>query len=187
MGTRVAALDRLASDLAATAHLLNRAAVIAAAAEDLVTGIMVDAASWAAAELAATVVADTLTLGLATAGGAVVESATLAAFVARAERVSADCAAALERLAAELADLKTAHDAIAAAHGLDAVRALRGAQNTITGLRVTGTAFRVAERATDAVVGRETGLPLDVRGPKSLGSAAVHTTIDATRNAVSGR
>jgi uncharacterized protein YukE len=175
MGACVGAVDRLASGAARTAHLLNEAGIAAGAAQDLVTGIVTDAAEWAAAELAATAVADLLTLGLATVGGALAESATLAAFVARAERVSAELATTLERLAAELAELKALRETVTAAHGLRRLRAVRQAREAVTGLTGAGTVLHAAQRTADAVIGLETGLPLDADGPGGLGSAIAHT------------
>ena len=170
MDVYVAALDRLACGMAATAHLLNRAGVAAGAAQDAVTGIVTDAAAWAAAEIAATAVADVLTFGLATIGGALAESATLAGFVARAERISAEFAVLVEQLATELAELKAARDAIGAARGLSALRVLRQAQGTLGELGGAGSVFRRLEGATDALLGQVVGLPLGADGPRSLGS-----------------
>ncbi|GAA2061318.1 hypothetical protein GCM10009839_85410 [Catenulispora yoronensis] len=187
MGTWVAAVDRLACETAATAHLLNEAGVTAGAARDLVTGIVTDAAEWAAAELAATAVADVLTLGLATIGGALAESATLAAFVVRAERVAAEFGVALERLATELAELKAIRDGIAAAHGLRRLRAVRQAQGGLAEMRGAGAVLRAAERGADAIIGMETGLPIDGDGPKGLGSAIAKTAAEEVHEVESGR
>ncbi|ACU70220.1 hypothetical protein Caci_1295 [Catenulispora acidiphila DSM 44928] len=187
MDTYLTALDRLALGMAATAHLLNRAGVAAGAAQDAVTGIVTDAAAWVAAELAATAVADVLTLGLASVGGALAGSATLAAFLARAERISAELAVLVEQLATELAELKAARDAIGAARGLSALRALRQAQHTVTELRNAGSVFRTAERATDAALGQAVGLPLDADGPRSLGAQIRRTIGDQAEEIESGR
>ncbi|WP_228555724.1 hypothetical protein [Catenulispora pinisilvae] len=178
MGAYLASLDQLAAGMAATAQVLNRAGVAAGAAQDTVTGIVADAAAWAAAELAATAVADVLTFGLATVGGALAESATLAVFVARAERISAELAAVLEQLAAELGELKAARDAIGSARGLSILRALREARGTVNSLRGAGGIYRAAERAVDSALGQVSGLPLDADGPKSLGSQVRHTISD---------
>lgn len=189
MGASVAALDRLAFEMAATAHLLNRAGVAAGAAQDAVTGIVTDAAAWVAAELAATVVADVLTFGLATIGGALAESATLAAFAARAERISAEFAVLVEQLATELIALKAARDALGATRGLGAVRAMRAlrqAQRTVGELRGAGSVLRALEGAADAAVGQATGLPLGADGPKSLGSQVRHTLTDEAEELGSG-
>lgn len=186
MGTSIAALDRLTFELAATAHLLNRAGVAAGAAQDTVTGIVTDAAAWATAELAATAVADAVTLGLATAGGALAESATLAAFAARAERISAELAALLEELATELAAVKAARDAIAAAHGVGTLRAVRRAQDTMGELRGVGRVFHSVEGAADAVLGHATGLPLGPGGPRGLGSQIKRTISDEAEEIEAG-
>lgn len=181
MASCLAALDRLAFEMAATAHLLNRAGVAAGAAQDTVTGIVTDAAAWAAAELAATAVADVLTFGLATIGGALAESATLAAFVARAERISAEFAVLMEQLATELLALKAAREALGAARGLGAVRsvrALRQAQETVGELRGAGRVLRALHGAADAALGQATGLPLGAEGAKSLGSQVRRTLSD---------
>ena len=170
MDVWVTALDRLAFRMAGTAHLLNRAGVAAGAAQDAVTGIVTDAAAWAAAELAATAVADVLTLGLATIGGALAESATLAGFVARAEQISAELAVLVEQVATELAELKAARDAIGAARGISALRALRQARGTLGELGGAGSVFRRLEGATDALLGQAVGLPLGAQGPRGLGS-----------------
>lgn len=175
MGECLAALDQLASTMAATAHLLNRAGVAAGAAQDTVTGIVTDAAEWAAAELAATAVADVVTLGLATVGGALAGSATLAAFTARAERISAELATLLEQLATELAVVKAAREAMGAARGVSTLRAVREAREVVSELRGFGAAFRTAEGAADAVIGEVTGLPLGGGGAKSLGSQVRRT------------
>ena len=189
MSAYVAALDRLAFEMAATAHLLNRAGVAAGAAQDTVTGIVTDAAAWAAAELAATAVADVLTLGLATIGGALAESATLAAFVARAERITAEFAVLMEQLATELVALKAARDALGAARGLGsvrAVRALRQARKTVSELRGAGSVLRALEGAADAALGQATGLPLGAEGAKSLGSQVRRTLADEAEEGMSG-
>jgi hypothetical protein len=186
MGTFLGALDRVSASAAVTAHLLNETGIAGAAAEELVTGVVVDAAEWAAAELAAMLVADALTLGLATVGGALAESATLAAFVARAERISAEFGTALERLATELAELKAIRESIAAAHGLSKLRAVRQARGAVDDLPGAGGVFHAAESAADAVIGLETGLPLDADGPKSLGSAIAHTAAEEARQVESG-
>ena len=182
MEAYLAALDRLAFEMAATGHLLNRAGVAAGAAQDAVTGVVTDAAAWAAAELAATAVADVLTVGLATVGGAVAESATLAAFVARAERISAEFAVLVEQVATELAALNAARDALGAARGLGVLRGLRAvrqAQHTVGELRGAGSVLRAIEGAADAALGQATGLPLDADGPKSLGSRIRRTLADS--------
>jgi hypothetical protein len=178
MGVCLAALDHLTFELAATAHLLNRAGVAAGAAQDTVTGIVTDAAAWATAELAAIAVADAVTLGLATVGGALAESATLAAFTARAERISAELAALLEELATELAVVKAARDAIGAAHGVSTLRAVRRAQEAVSELRGVGGVFHTVEGAADVVLGHAAGLPLGVHGPRSLGSQIRRTISD---------
>ena len=178
MGAYLAALDQLAAGMAATAQVLNRAGAAAGAAQDTVTGIVADAAAWAAAELAATAVADVLTFGLATVGGALAESATLAVFVARAERISAELAAVLEQLAAELGELKAARDAIGSARGLSILRALREARGTVESLRGAGAVYRAAERRVDSALGQVSGLPLDADGSKSLGSRVRRTISD---------
>ena len=108
LGQVVADLDRLTADLADTARILNQAGDEAGIAEDLVVGIVTEAAEWAVAELAATVVADIFTLGLASLVGGLAESATMAVFVERAAKVSAHLGVVLNGLARELDDLKTA-------------------------------------------------------------------------------
>jgi hypothetical protein len=178
MGTYLAALDRLTVEMAATAHLLNRAGVAAGAAQDTVTGIVADAAEWAAAELVATAVADVLTLGVATVGGALAESATLAAFAARAERISAELGALLEQLATELAVMKAAREAWGAARGISTLRAVRETREVVSELRGLGRALRTVGGAADFVIGEASGLPLGGDGAKSLGSQVRRTISD---------
>ena len=186
MGECVAAVDQLASGMAATAQLLNRAGVEAGAAQDAVTGILTDAAAWVAAELAATAVADVLTFGLATVGGALAGSVTLAAFVVRAERISARLGTVLEQVAVELAEVRDARDAIAMARGLSTLRALRQTRATVTELRGTGSVLRAMEGAADAALGEAAGLPLGAHGPDSLGSQIRHTIVDEAERTASG-
>lgn len=187
MGAFLGALDGVAVGAAATARLLNEAGVVAAVAQELVTDVVADAAEWVAAELAATVVADVLTLGLATIGGALAESATLAGFVGRAERISGEFAVALERVAVELAELRAARDTVTAAHGLGRVRAVRQARGRVGGLPGAGAVFHAAERGADAVIGAETGLPMDGGGVKGLGSSVAHSVVEDVRRVESGQ
>jgi hypothetical protein len=186
MGARVAALDQLACGMAADAHVLNQAGVVAGAAQDAGTGIVTDAAAWAAAEAAATVAADALTFGLATVGGALAESATLAGFVARAERISAELGGVLEQLAGELAALRAARDAIGAARGLDTLRAIRQARGTVNGLRGAGGVLHAMERGVGSAL-RHSGLPVGPDGPTRLRSLVRRTLSDEVKQVWDGR
>lgn len=175
LGTCVASLDALTAELAGTARILNRAAAAAGLAEDLVTGVVADAAEWAAAELAATAVADLLTLGLASLAGGLAASATMAVFVERAVQISADFGRTLELLAQELAELKKSRKAIHAAGGLAKLRKLRDTRATIDELELLGTAYRVLEATADTALGLTTGLPLDADGARRFGTVLGRT------------
>lgn len=174
-GSCVAALDTLTADLAGTARILNRAAAAAGLAEDLVTGVVADAAEWAAAELAATAVADLLTLGLASLAGGLAESATMAVFVDRAVQISVDFGRTLELLAQELAELKKSREAIHAAGGLAKLRELRNTRAAVDELELLGTAYRALEATTDTALGLATGLPLDADGARRFGTVLGRT------------
>ncbi len=151
------------------------------------TGIVADAAEWAAAELAATVTADLVTFGLASLAGSVAESATLAIFVERAAKASTDLGRALAGLVRELQDLKTAREAIRAAEGFQKVRELRHARTAVQELSLTGNAYRVLDGAANRAVGAATGLPLDRDGAKSIGSVIGQTLGAARDDYLSGR
>jgi uncharacterized protein YukE len=183
MGTCVAAVDGLTADLAETARILNQAGAAAGIAEDLVTGIVADAAEVAAAELAATLAADLLTFGLASFAGALAESATLAVFVERAVQASAALGRTLELLAQELRELKKARDAIHAAGGFAKLRELKYAQSAIGDLELLGTAYRVLNAATDTALGLATGLPLGADGARRF-SAVVGRTLGEEEDVV---
>ena len=172
---------RLPSGMLTPAPLPTLPGAPPGAAQDTVTGIVADAAEWAAAELAATAVADVLTPGLATIGGALAESATLAGFAARAERITAEFAVLVEQLATELVTLKAARDALGSARGLGAVRALRAlrqAEKTVSELRGAGSVVRALDGVADAALGQATGLPLGLDGARSLGSQVRRTLAD---------
>ena len=175
LGTCVGALDALTADLAGTARILNRAAAAAGLAEDLVTGVVADAAEWAAAELAATAVADLLTLGLASLAGGLAESATMAVFVDRAIQISVDFGRTLELLAQELTELKKSHEAIHAARGLAKLDELRGTRAAVDELELLGTAYRALRATTDTALGLSTGLPLDADGARRFGAVLGRT------------
>ena len=175
LGTCVATLDALTADLSSTAHLLNRAAAAAGLAEDLVTGVVADAAEWAAAELAATAVADLLTLGLASLAGGLAESATMAVFVDRAVQISVDFGRTLELLAQEFVELKKSHEAIHAAEGLAKLKELRNTRAAIDELELLGTAYRALQATTDTALGLTTGLPLDTDGARRFGAVLGRT------------
>jgi hypothetical protein len=149
------------------ATALNRAGIACALAERLVVEIVADAAAWAAAELAATAVADVLTLGLATIAGAVAESATLAVFVERAATVSAELAMTLDEVVAELASLKSARAAMRNAGGLARLKELRDVRQELDRLPILNEVTAYLEAAADVAVGQSAGLPLGVTGVKS--------------------
>jgi hypothetical protein len=170
LGVCAGALDGLSANLAGTARILNEAGLAGGIAEDLVTGIVADAAEWAAAELAATLTADLLTFGLASVAGCLAESATMAVFVERATKVSADFGETLAELVEEMQGLKRARDAIRAAGGFGKLKGLRSARTALKDLELLGTAYRVLEATANAELGLATGLPLDQNGVKRLGA-----------------
>lgn len=167
LGTYVAIVDDLCVNTAAMAVALNRAGIACSLAERLVVEVVADAAAWAAAELAATAVADVLTLGLATVAGAVAESATLAVFVERAAAVSAELAMTLDEVAAEVASLKTARTALRDVGGFAKLRKLHDGRRDLERLPVLHEMAAYLEAAADVAVGQSAGLPLGVTGAKS--------------------
>jgi uncharacterized protein YukE len=179
MGRFVADVDAMAAGLADTARILDQAGASAGVAEDLVTGIIVDAAEWAAAELAATVVADLFTLGLASVAGGIAESATMAVFVERAAKVSADLGATLEQLVRELDDLKNAREAIRAAQGFRKLKELKKARTTLQDLDLLGPASGKLISWADKAVGSGAGLPMGHLGLRGLGMDVARTVAEA--------
>ena len=110
MGQLVNALDAMAGDMGTAASILNQAAQECQVAEDLVNEIIREAIEFAAATLAATVVADIFTFGLATIAGGIAEGAEMTAFVARAAQVSTRLAEVLDRLLGQLRKIKALKD-----------------------------------------------------------------------------
>jgi uncharacterized protein YukE len=168
MGTYVAVVDDLCGNAAAIADVLNRAAVACVLAERVVVEIVADAAAWVAAELAVSALAGAVTLGLATVAGAVAESATLALFVDRAAAVSAGLAVTLEELAAELAALNDAREALR----LTDMTRLRQALN---GMPILGEATAYLETAAAVAGGPLVGLPVGITGVQSPATIVGHT------------
>lgn len=168
LGRFVAGLEAMAGNLAGTALILNEAGIQAGVAEDVVTGIVIDAAEWVAAELAATAVADLLTLGMASIAGGLAESATLALFVERAAKVSADLGKALAELVGKLDGLRDARDVVRSAEGFRKLKELKNARAELEDLDLAGSAYAVVKYGANAGIGATSGLPMNDRGATGL-------------------
>lgn len=157
LGTYVAVVDDLCVDAAEIADVLGRAGVACVLAERTVVEIVADAAAWAAAELAVSALAGLVTAGVAAVAGAVAESATLAVFVERAAAVSSGLALTLDELAAELAVLKSAREAVGVTEALRLRQTLRR-------LPILGEATTYLETAIATSGGPMAGLPVGITG-----------------------
>ncbi|GAA1244507.1 hypothetical protein GCM10009665_39170 [Kitasatospora nipponensis] len=111
MGQVVEAIDSTAQDAESTATILAQAAAECQLAEDTVIGIIREAIEWIAMTIAAGIVADVLTLGLATVVDAVVADAEITVFIGRVERVSESLARKLEELMKLVKEMKEAEKA----------------------------------------------------------------------------
>ncbi|GAA4851035.1 WXG100 family type VII secretion target [Kitasatospora terrestris] len=98
MGQVVEAIDATAEDMAQTAQLLSGAAAECKLAEDMVVEIIREAIEWILVTIAVGIVADILTLGLATVVDALVVEAEMLVFIARVEKVSVTLARKLRTL-----------------------------------------------------------------------------------------
>ncbi|MFG2141367.1 WXG100 family type VII secretion target [Streptomyces sp. NPDC048650] len=98
MGQIVEAIDGTAKEMGECASILSQAAAECKFAEDAVVAIIREAIEWAAMSIAAMLVADIVTLGLASVVDALVVEGEVAVFLARVERVSVKLAKTLSDL-----------------------------------------------------------------------------------------
>ncbi|MFD7923785.1 WXG100 family type VII secretion target [Streptomyces sp. NPDC059740] len=125
MGKIVSAVDGTAKEMGEVAHILSKAAEECKMAEDAIVEIIREAIEWAAMTLAAMVVTDILTLGLATVVDGLVAEAEVAVFLARVERVSTKLAETLRTLMKAVKEMKAGLGS--AGEALKAAKALRKA------------------------------------------------------------
>ncbi|MFD7104903.1 WXG100 family type VII secretion target [Streptomyces celluloflavus] len=107
LGKIVDALDDTGKDMGTTAQILSQAAAECKFAEDAIVAIIREAIEWAAMTLAAMVITDILTLGLATVVDGLVAEAEVAVFLARVEKVSAALAKTLRDLMKAVKEFKS--------------------------------------------------------------------------------
>ncbi|TSB32642.1 WXG100 family type VII secretion target [Streptomyces benahoarensis] len=107
MGKIIDALDDTGKDMGKTAQILSQAAKESKFAEDSIVAIIREAIEWAAMTLAAMVVTDILTLGLATVVDGLVAEAEVAVFLTRVEKVSAELAKTLRELMKAVKEFKS--------------------------------------------------------------------------------
>ncbi|WP_329121280.1 WXG100 family type VII secretion target [Streptomyces sp. NBC_01465] len=117
MGELVQAIEDTGKEMGETASILSRAAQECKLAEDTIIMIIREAIEWAAMTLAAMVITDILTLGLATLVDGLVAEAEVAVFVARVGKVSETLEKALKDLMEAVKGLKEAKGATGAAKG----------------------------------------------------------------------
>ncbi|MFJ1705037.1 WXG100 family type VII secretion target [Kitasatospora sp. NPDC088346] len=126
MGQVVEAIDATAEDMAQTAQLLSQAAAECKLAQDLVVEIIREAIEWLAVTIAAGIVADVLTLGLATIVDAVVVEAEMLVFIAKVEKVSVSLARKLRTLRRLIKQMREAEKAGQAIKRANAARKMVG-------------------------------------------------------------
>ncbi|MEU9110526.1 WXG100 family type VII secretion target [Streptomyces sp. NPDC048483] len=174
MGKIVEAVDGTAKEMGEVAKILSQAAAECKFAEDAVVEIIREAVEWAAMTLAAMVVTDILTLGLATVVDGLVAEAEVAVFLARVERVSVKLAETLRKLMAAVRkfkagkktwaafkEAKTAAGALRKAGGPMGEGAYRSkdwwAHHMVTG--------QIAKHGSKPLIGAATGLTGDFSTP----------------------
>jgi len=108
MGQVVEAIDGTAKDMDEIAQIISQAAAACQLAENMIIEIIREAIEALIASLAAMVVVDILTVGLATVADALVADAEIARFIERVEKVSVDLAAKLKELMEKVRELKKA-------------------------------------------------------------------------------
>lgn len=174
MGKIVEAVDGTAKEMGEVAHILSQAAAECKFAEDAIVEIIREAIEWAAMTLAAMVVTDILTLGLATVVDGLVAEAEVAVFLARVEKVSVKLAETLRKLMeavrkfkagkkswAAFKEAKTAAGALRKAGGPLGEGSYRTrdwwAHHMLTG--------QIAKHGSKPLIGAATGLTGDFAGP----------------------
>ncbi|MFF4800067.1 WXG100 family type VII secretion target [Streptomyces sp. NPDC001351] len=130
MGEFVDAIDQTAEDMGRTAEILGSAAKECKLAEDTVVAIIREAIEMIAMTVAAGLITDLLTAGLATAVDALAVDAEVAVYVERVEQVSSKLGKALRELMDAVKDMKkgekTFKDVRKAAKGVRKMAGIRG-------------------------------------------------------------
>jgi WXG100 family type VII secretion target len=130
MGAYVDAIDRTAEDMGRTAEILNSAAKGCKLAEDTVVAIIREAIEMIAMTVAAGLITDLLTAGLATAVDALAVDAEVAVYVERVEQVSSKLGQALRELMDAVKDMrkgeKSFNDVRKVAKGVRKMAGIRG-------------------------------------------------------------
>lgn len=130
MGEFVAAIDGTAADMGRTAEILNSAAKECKLAEDTVVAIIREAIEMIAMTIAAGLVVDLLTAGLATAVDALVVDGEVLMYVERVEQVSSKLGTALRDLMKAVKDMRAGEakfkDVLKAAKGVRKMSGWRG-------------------------------------------------------------
>ncbi|MEV4556387.1 WXG100 family type VII secretion target [Kitasatospora sp. NPDC049285] len=107
LGQVVEGIDATAKDMEQVAQIISQAAAECKLAEDLIIGIIREAIETLIVSLAAMVIVDIVTVGLATIVDALVVEAEIAVYIARVERVSVKLAEALRDLMRAVKELRT--------------------------------------------------------------------------------
>lgn len=106
MGRVVEAIDDTAKDMDEIAQIISQAAAACQLAETMIIEIIREAIEELIAALAAMVVVDILTVGLATVADALVADAEITRFIARVGKVSVDLEQKLKKLVDKVRELK---------------------------------------------------------------------------------
>jgi hypothetical protein len=150
MGNVASSTQSMGADMVTTAQILNDAGQECQMAQDMVVMIIREAAEWAAMTLAATLLADIFTLGLASIAGGIAESAEMAAFVARATEVSVKLGEALTQLVEKIKELKGAAEAVKSAEGITSkLSKFNDARKTINEVRSSGSILKAGNALKD--------------------------------------
>jgi len=142
MGMVVEAIDATAADMEQVAQIINQAAAECQLAEQMVIEIIREAIECLIITLAAGVVVDILTLGLATAAEALIVEGEIAMYIARVGQVSVKLEKALKELHEAIKAMKEARTLgkfNEARKAAKAVRKLGGMKNRASSLRELAT------------------------------------------------
>ncbi|GAA1175164.1 uncharacterized protein YukE [Kitasatospora gansuensis] len=126
MGKVVEAIDATAADMNQVAQIISQAAAACELAENLVIELIREAIEVLIATLAAMILVDILTLGLAAVANALVVEAEVTVFIARVSQVSLRLAKTLEKLMEEVRTIQSAGKSFRTIKdGLKAAKAVR--------------------------------------------------------------
>ncbi|MEV0092607.1 hypothetical protein [Streptomyces sp. NPDC050738] len=183
MGEFVEAIEGTGKEMGETASILSRAAAECKLAEDTIIAIIREAIEWAAMTIAAMVITDILTLGLATLVDGLVAEAEVAVFLARVEKVSTTLAKSLEELMKAVRELKKGEKAWKAVKAANEVRKLGGMMgNSLKGMeKVVGIAVgsQFKSHVIAPLVNATTGLPeVSLTDPVKEGGSFLAGAID---------